>query len=330
MCEQFIKIKCIPFPNRPKNGYSGWSESARSIREKIVIGFEAWLIKLLGDEVICESRLLVQFLNECGDIERSNEKIDIRRRTRSELIGGKLLTVMKAAKSVVKTVASSAGNQYVDIKLMQGKLAVNVPGKMVGFVDGIADQLMNDTTPESPNLRRSTFSKDEQIDQINETDLEIILECVFTTVEEAFNLSDPDQWVRQKGLQFVKKLLRRTFGESITTTLQTAIQTAKTPQKSSEIINALITLLWPDDIFFQSTNRIIRSDQEKLDTKLEAKKLFVHGRLLPTDALVHIVGKFNTVNGLTRIFNMVQDQRLNRVLIAMWLDNTIRTLFDSS
>ena len=95
-------------------------------------------------------------------------------------------------------------------------------------------------------------------------------------------------------------------------------------------MNNLVDVLWPGDVFFRNLPIPNRSDQDKLDTRLEAKKLFVHGRLLPTESLVHIVGQYNTINGLSRIFNMLQNQSLNRVLVSMLLDSIVRTIFSNS
>ena len=110
MCEQFIKVRSLKFPSKPKTNFSGYTEPTRTIRSTLASELELWLSMLLGDEVICESGLLMQFLTDETFLDAPNKTVNsIHLRSRSEMIQGKIMNAMKGAGSVVKTVAASAG-----------------------------------------------------------------------------------------------------------------------------------------------------------------------------------------------------------------------------
>ncbi|KAJ3146229.1 hypothetical protein HDU89_006370 [Geranomyces variabilis] len=193
---------------------------------------------------------------------------------------------------------------------------------------------------------------------LSDADLETVLECIFGTIEEIFALSDPAQWFRQKGLHVVKTILRRTYGGTISNLLQTRMHEATSEKKVAEHLLALDAAMWPGGIWYSSprpaadadpgadkkgnaavTASVVaaavapipaleRTDQDRANTKMEAKRLFTTTALPGVDTVARVAGRYNTVAGITRLFNMLQNRTLNEGLICHVLESVIRGLLE--
>ncbi|KAJ3024038.1 sorting nexin 13 [Thoreauomyces humboldtii] len=170
---------------------------------------------------------------------------------------------------------------------------------------------------------------------LSDADLEIVLECLFGAIEEVFALSDPAQWFRQKGLHMVKTLLRRTYGATISFLIQTRLHDATTEEKIASYLGKLDSSLWPEGRWYstpapgaQPVVYVPPTEQELADTKMEAKHLFVNSGISGVDTVARVVGKYNTVAGMTRLFNMLQHRNLNQHLIATLIERVVRGLLE--
>ncbi|TPX56108.1 hypothetical protein PhCBS80983_g04783 [Powellomyces hirtus] len=212
----------------------------------------------------------------------------------------------------------------------------------------------------SPTAAAATTSAAAAPSPLSDADLEIVLECLFGTIEEIFALSDPAQWFRQKGLHMVKTILRRTYGAQMSFIIQTRMHEATSEKKIATYFNALDASLWPSGTWYASvdnpntTSRTTttaerndpqpppqplpqqqqqpqRTDQTMADTKMEAKQLFLaSGNHLPgLETVARVVGKFNTHAGITRLFNMLQNRDLNRHLICEVVERIVRGLLET-
>ncbi|KNC97986.1 hypothetical protein, variant [Spizellomyces punctatus DAOM BR117] len=168
---------------------------------------------------------------------------------------------------------------------------------------------------------------------LSDAELEIMLECVFGIIEEVFHLSDPNQWLRQKGLHMVKTILRRTYGTSISTLIQSRLIEATTETKVASYVDMLDGSLWPEGIWYSTKAQqdgippTPRSEEDMAETKMEAKHLFINSGLGGVETVARVVGKYNTVAGMTRLFNMLQHQDLNRHLVCMIMDRLVKSIF---
>ncbi|KAJ3242009.1 sorting nexin 13 [Chytriomyces hyalinus] len=171
--------------------------------------------------------------------------------------------------------------------------------------------------------------------QMSPQELAILLECAFGIIEEVFNLSDPNQWIRQKGLQVVKSVLRNNYGKTISASIQTQVDDIRSPESVSGYLNSISDNLWPNGEWMYSTPDYLaeleanklnpRTDQQRTDTRIEAKDLFLNNAaLLGLDGIQTVVGKTNTTVGLSRLFNMLQQRDLNRGLVCAVLEAMIR------
>jgi hypothetical protein len=186
-------------------------------------------------------------------------------------------------------------------------------------------------TTSNPNATHTTSKSD-----ISAQDLAILLECSFGTIEEVFNLADPNQWIRQKGLQMVKSLLRATYSNTLSNLIQIRVDSSTASSSVAGYLKSLNGSLWPDGIWHNNTPQAIenakreqerpRTDAEIADTRVEAKHLLLHTTVFGVGAVQTVLGKYNTVSGLTRLFNMLQHRELNRALICRVLEVLVRSM----
>ncbi|TPX31491.1 hypothetical protein SmJEL517_g05213 [Synchytrium microbalum] len=179
--------------------------------------------------------------------------------------------------------------------------------------------------PSQPRTRQRTIPP-----VITDDELELVLDSFFATLEEAFALSDPSQWIRQKGLHVVKQLLRRAYNATLTSYIQKNLSMYMSEESAVSYLDELRSYFWPNDIWWEQAPGAVtpipqRTEVEIQDTKAAAKHLLVSGAL-PTGGIQQIVGRINTVAGITRLFNMLQIKELNRILMLELLDNLIKDI----
>ncbi|TPX57815.1 hypothetical protein SpCBS45565_g08145 [Spizellomyces sp. 'palustris'] len=186
---------------------------------------------------------------------------------------------------------------------------------------------------EGPSVSGSPARYSRENPPLSDAELEIMLECVFGIIEEVFHLSDPNQWLRQKGLHMVKTILRRTYGTSISTLIQSRLIEATTGTKVASYVHMLDGSLWPEGIWYSTKAQqdgipsSPRTEEDMAETKMEAKHLFINSGLGGVETVARVVGKYNTVAGMTRLFNMLQHQDLNRHLVCMIMDRLVKSIF---
>ncbi|KAJ3152703.1 sorting nexin 13 [Irineochytrium annulatum] len=198
-------------------------------------------------------------------------------------------------------------------------------------------------------------------------ELEVIMDCLFGTIEEVFHLSDPNQWIRQKGLHVVKSLLRRTHGSTISQLIQSRLEEAKSTEKVTSYLKTTTESMWPGGVWHANAGDVAaapagdasratpadggndgeerkaevkvsekeevreRTEEEKGDTRVEAKHLLLKcSGLLGLDGLERVLGKYNTVVGVTRLFNMVQHRELNKGLMCAVLEAFVKSMLSDA
>ncbi|RKO84691.1 hypothetical protein BDK51DRAFT_37270, partial [Blyttiomyces helicus] len=168
---------------------------------------------------------------------------------------------------------------------------------------------------------------------LTEPELESILESAFDLIDEIF-LPDPADWLRSKSLHVAKTLLKRTYGSTISSQIQSRLSTLTRPDRVAANLDALDALLWPDGGAFLGRDptappptdaELAAESDRRAQTKMEAKRLLLaRAPFLPgIDSVQRIVGKYNTVVGVTRLFNMLQEGELNRHLAVVMVERIV-------
>ncbi|KAJ3025428.1 UNVERIFIED_CONTAM: sorting nexin 13 [Siphonaria sp. JEL0065] len=172
---------------------------------------------------------------------------------------------------------------------------------------------------------------------LSPSELAILLECAFGVIEEVFNLSDPNQWMRQRGLQVVKSVLRNSYGVTISTMIRNQVDEIRSVEAVSGYLDSISNSLWPNGVWAYSTPEYLaqleldklnpRTDTQRAETRIEAKKLLNNNSaLLGYDGIQTVLGKQNTNAGVSRLFNMLQHRELNKGLICAVLEAVVRSV----
>ncbi|KAI9361605.1 hypothetical protein DFJ73DRAFT_773407 [Zopfochytrium polystomum] len=179
-------------------------------------------------------------------------------------------------------------------------------------------------------------------------ELALVLECAFATLEEALNLSDPQQWMRQRGLQVVKTLLRQTYSKTLSQSLQRGFESAVAEDAVAGYLKSTREAMWPPPppLSAAGTGASLstssssssppqqpeRTDEDKADTRMAAKRLVIaHGAAVfpGVEAVQTVAGRQNTVVGMTRLLNMVQHRDLNRGLMCQLLEALVKSVLSA-
>ncbi|KAJ3357235.1 sorting nexin 13 [Entophlyctis luteolus] len=184
-------------------------------------------------------------------------------------------------------------------------------------------------------------TKQKRAQLLSSMELSVLLECAFGVIEEVFNLSDPTQWIRQRGLKVVKSVLRNSYGVTISEMIEAQAEEIRSAEAVSGYLDALSDSMWPNGVYVNSTPEYIaakeqeslnpRTDEQRADTRIEAKNLLINNfGLLGLDGIQTVLGRQNTGAGISRLFNMLQHRDLNRGLICAVLEALVKSILADS
>jgi hypothetical protein len=151
-------------------------------------------------------------------------------------------------------------------------------------------------------------------------EMNFVLDCTCEVIEEVFHLSAPTNWLRNQGLYLVKTLIRNTYGSVISDMIQKNVESILNEENICLYLDTIREYIWPIEDLSDPTN------EEKNLAKTNAWNLLMQENTprettlgIGIDRIQKIVGKYNTIIGLTRLFNMLQHEELNRILMFSFL-----------
>jgi DNA-directed RNA polymerase subunit F len=267
-----------------------------------LIQISSWLNVLVQDPVCSVHPELVKFL------QPSSSKVD-----ESESSFKKVTNIFQEASNMSLDVLTSAESV---IKTAANTISASVSAEVL---------------TDSSNL--SINSK-----MISEEDLDIILDIIFTAIEELFLVKEQEQWMRQQGLHLVKALLRRLFGTQIAKAIAAKLDTASSQASIALAVKAVSHIMWPEGRPW-GTNppEVLKNAQENdrikhqlfcLLTKQEGMEQSEEFRSA-VGGIRNLVGKSNSQSGILRGFHMVQNQDLNIGLCCEILEQITMIVFNS-
>jgi hypothetical protein len=142
---------------------------------------------------------------------------------------------------------------------------------------------------------------------LSEEDMEIIMDIIFTAIEELFFLAESDQWMRQQSLHMLKTLLKRLFGTKISKAINTKLEVASSQESIASAIKGVSYIMWPEGrIWGTNTPEEPKTAQENDRVKHQLFCLFTkqEGMVKNEDfgkavsGIQNLVGKKNTRSGL--------------------------------
>ena len=293
-------------PENVRNPKRLWSFNEDGLdHDKEALALEIWLSELVVDPVIGILKPVILFLQPLDKSKR------LKRMSRG-IWESANFTLEKSMQSALNGVGSA-------LNQLSSKSSESLTEKMEK--EEQKAQMTEDLAPSSVLTRQ---------------ELEVVLDIVFSAVEELFSLTDPDQWLRQQSLSLIKVLMRTLFGKRVSRSITSKLEKASSQETVSSSINKLTDRLWPDGAEWGSIPKVIPTAYEidhtkhqlfcmlnanDDDTKSDDFKKAVKG-------IRNLVGSRNTTQGLIRGFHLVQNQNLNLGLCVEVLEILITVITD--
>lgn len=214
------------------------------------------------------------------------------------------------------------------------------------FIETLAESL------KEPSPARETQTA-KPLNNLDAADIDILLECGFSLVEEIFGLVDEveeksigdlfsgggglfmsnftgsNNWLRLKGLTLIKQVVRRTQGTAISNIVIDKMADYTSDTSVTKLIDWLTSTLWPGD----GKHLVKRIPPRPLDVqerdRLHAKQLWlktVQQGNFGNDFATKVIGRYNTMVGMTRLFNMLQTREINRHLVIVIVERIIKSI----
>ncbi|CAG8804946.1 3474_t:CDS:2, partial [Gigaspora margarita] len=127
--------------------------------------------------------------------------------------------------------------------------------------------------------------------QMTSHNADLIIDTIFAIIEEIFDLSDKSQWhLRKTVLSVLRGVVRKSYTEAIKQSYLLTINSLFTEEYAVSLIDNMNNSLWPDGVFADLIQQ--RSEEEKLQTKEEAKRLLLQ-KAIP-NSLKQVMGYENS------------------------------------
>ncbi|KAJ8324223.1 Sorting nexin-20 [Batrachochytrium dendrobatidis] len=350
-------------------------------RKHLASELEMYLKQMVQDTVLRLSTQVITFLSKPASVHNSGDatptSASLRHVGSNGELGNMMLRAFKSAGSALKKVATVGdGNSSLGTLSTISQSLSNDTRSFTDSKSSVASVVhptiaqsdsQSDSQPETPTLNvaqpvNAEWTLLEESDQPNtqhlkshetlpekqhlsQSDLNVILECTISAIEEVFQLTSPTQWIRQQSLHVVRVVLYQTYGSTISSWMQRKVEGAMSEESAIKCLDGISGALWPDGRVWGSNitheegvSPQVRNDDDKRDTRISAKSVLMVGGeedpISPSpikaklDTLARVVGKQNASVGLARIFNMIQVQRLNISLLCLLLECIVKNVLN--
>ncbi|KAL4230572.1 sorting nexin 25 [Mactra antiquata] len=173
-----------------------------------------------------------------------------------------------------------------------------------------------------PSIGQDNRENEEELlftseDKIEDKNKDSIAEPLYSLINEVYELHGMFKWLRKSFIAFVEV----TFGRSINRQLRETVYWIFSESMIIYYIRNFKDSMWPNGQLAESPPE--RSEEEKLRTRLKAKEKFLQ---IQPDAVKNLVGEENTKRGTIKMFEILQDVRLNKQLFYVLLTLLLRHL----
>lgn len=191
---------------------------------------------------------------------------------------------------------------------------------MDGMMDGLTKLLYNKP---NPDLHALTFQdKGCAIGLDLETEEDIPLRILLILVDEVFDLKSRNQWLRRRIVVLLRQFIKSVYGDRINRKIIDYVELMTTAEQITEYVKAFRQTIWPNGILASPSPS--RDEGAKMRARVSAKMSMLCS--LPDD-MKHIIGSETTRKGVYLVFEMLQQQTLNRRLVYVILDGILKLLF---
>lgn len=145
-----------------------------------------------------------------------------------------------------------------------------------------------------------------------------IAEPLYHFINEVFELRGLFKWLRKSFIMFVEV----TFGRSINRQLRVTIDWIFCESMLIYYIQTFQESMWPNGVLAEPA--LPKTEEEKMKSRIEAKEKLLQN--LP-DAVKTLVGEDNARQGAIKLFEVLQDNRLNKQLFYGTIEMILQELF---
>lgn len=167
--------------------------------------------------------------------------------------------------------------------------------------------------------KRSVFSKEnnhKKHPEITKRDIDRVFDVGVVAIEELFHMDTPSMFLRQQGLQIIKIILKTTYWNVLSETIQKHYAKKRSLKNVEKILNKLIDTIWPEENN-SSDNKQKKREYSSEDVRNDLlnvlkRKDSVLGNELdssicaPLDNLGNVLGRKNVDLAMVRLYSMVQ------------------------
>ncbi|CAG8691278.1 16005_t:CDS:2 [Gigaspora margarita] len=319
---------------------------------------ERYLNILLSDATLCESEPLQKFMKRDGlpndDLERPTSKIN---RALSMLSIPKSISMVNLVSASPQDAPKNQENQeftstkfsfegsdskessdpfppYTDRSQMSDEISVkNSPTSTFSLItcpsiestasdESIILPNENDTSEKVPNLEKPRRPRPNK--QMTGQDIDLLIDTIFDTIEEIFDLSEKSQWhLRKTVLSVLRGVVRRSYTLAIKEFFLTTIDSFSTEEYMVSLIDGFTNSFWPNGVWADSDQQ--RSEEEKLRTKDEAKRLLLQ-KAIP-DSLKQVMGYENSKNMIGKLVDgFLAEKEVVRGMGINILENVVKLI----
>src|SRR5436190_3858886 len=162
------------------------------------------------------------------------------------------------------------------------------------MVDAPSDRssiVENEAIPDSDDINFISKRRVRPNKQLTGQDIDLLIDTIFAVVEEIFDLSVKSQWhIRRTVLSVLREVVRRSYTEAIKTYFLMYIDTLSTEEKVTSIIDNFTNSFWLNGTWAGPSP--LRTEEDKLKTKEEAKKLLLQ-KVVPS-SIKQVMGTENS------------------------------------
>ncbi|KAF0477925.1 PXA domain-containing protein [Gigaspora margarita] len=319
---------------------------------------ERYLNILLSDATLCESEPLQKFMKRDGlpndDLERPTSKIN---RALSMLSIPKSISMVNLVSASPQDAPKNQENQeftstkfsfegsdskessdpfppYTDRSQMSDDISVkNSPTSTFSLItcpsiestasdESIILPNENDTPEKVPNLEKPRRPRPNK--QMTGQDIDLLIDTIFDTIEEIFDLSEKSQWhLRKTVLSVLRGVVRRSYTLAIKEFFLTTIDSFSTEEYMVSLIDGFTNSFWPNGVWADSDQQ--RSEEDKLRTKDEAKRLLLQ-KAIP-DSLKQVMGYENSKNMIGKLVDgFLAEKEVVRGMGINILENVVKLI----
>ncbi|XP_031442360.1 sorting nexin-13 isoform X2 [Clupea harengus] len=150
----------------------------------------------------------------------------------------------------------------------------------------------------------------------------IPLRVMLLLMDEIFDLKERNQWLRRNIKNLLQQLIRATYGDTINRKIVDHVDFMTSPEQVADYVKKFRDSYWPNGILAENLPR--RDKSIRMRTRVAAKTSLLG--IMP-DELKHIIGAETTRKGILRVFDMFQNQQMNRRLVYVLLEGFLETMF---